>query len=123
MASDVSIDPSLSMLETYVKHAEALFKYPKQMETLGDRMKKARLDQGLTLEVVAEAIGISVSALSQIENGQTKSPKPQHFVKWCAFFGANQNRMLFDDPDPPELRRLRGQAAILGNRPKSRSRE
>lgn len=123
MADALSITPSLSMLDFVVKHAEAAFKYPKAVEPLGEKMRRVRERHGLRLKDVADAIGISQSALSQIESGETKNPKPQHFVKWCEFFGENQNSMLFGDPDPTELKRIRGLGAILGNRPRSRSQD
>jgi transcriptional regulator with XRE-family HTH domain len=112
------------MLETYVKHAEAVFKYPKPMDTsgLGERMRDVRKRHKLNLEQVAEEIGVSVSALSQIETGATR-PKPETFVKWCAFFGENQNYILFGEAEPAELKRLRGLGAMMGNRPKSRFQE
>ena len=111
------------MLEFRVKDAEAVFKYPKQMDTsdLGKRMRDVRQRHGLKLREVADHLEISVSALSQIETGATR-PKPETFVMWCEFFGENQNHILFGEPDPAELRRLRGLGPVLGNRQKSRSR-
>jgi transcriptional regulator with XRE-family HTH domain len=82
---------------------------------IGERMRDVRKRHKLNLEEVADHVGISVSALSQIETGSTR-PKPETFVKWCAFFGENQNYILFGESDPPELRRLRGLGAMLGNR-------
>lgn len=46
-------------------------------QTVGERIKFARESKALTLATLAKAVGISVSALSQIETGTTKNPRPE----------------------------------------------
>lgn len=60
----------------------------------GARIKAIRLERRLTLEKLAEASGISISALSKIENGQV-SPAFDTIVKISHAFGISFGR-LFD---------------------------
>lgn len=39
---------------------------------IGERLKKARLAKGLTQEILAESLNISIAYLSRIETGTTK---------------------------------------------------
>ncbi len=64
----------------------------------GDRMREMRLSRGLSLEQLAEIIGISASALSQIERGVTKNVRPENFLRFCAFFGADPYYVVFGKP-------------------------
>jgi len=47
---------------------------------IGERLRKARIDAGLTQETLAIYLGISASAISQFENGK-KSPRLNVFLK------------------------------------------
>lgn len=49
--------------------------------TVGDRIRLSRESKGLELAPLAKAVGITVSALSQIETGVTKQPKPETLFK------------------------------------------
>lgn len=68
------------MLNSYVKHAVVRAGQHILVEhgptTIGSRIRFARESKNLALAPVAKAAGITVSALSQIENDVTKSPKP-----------------------------------------------
>ena len=44
------------------------------MSTIGERMRAERIAQGLTLEDLADAAGVSKQGIGQIERGDTKSP-------------------------------------------------
>ena len=73
------------MLKSAVNNANAIkrqnFNVVLIPATVGDRIRIARQSKGLDLEPVAKAVGITVSALSQIETGQTKHPKPETLFK------------------------------------------
>jgi transcriptional regulator with XRE-family HTH domain len=43
-------------------------------ETLGDRIRKARGKRGLSQRALAEKLGITRAAMSQIESGVTRDP-------------------------------------------------
>lgn len=44
--------------------------------TFADRMRKARIDAGLTAQQIADAIGISRKSVTNYESGETKPLKP-----------------------------------------------
>jgi len=50
-------------------------------ETMGDRIQQARLAAGLTQSELGAAAGISSSAISQIESGESKNLKPENLFK------------------------------------------
>jgi transcriptional regulator with XRE-family HTH domain len=83
------------------------------MEDLGSRMRKLREDRGLSLVFVAEVMGISDSALSQIEKGHSKNAKLEGFLKFCAYF----------DEDPYYLVFGQSRASVTGTFRKLESRE
>jgi transcriptional regulator with XRE-family HTH domain len=43
-------------------------------ETFGDRLRRLREDQGLTIVALASAVGVSEGAIRQLENGHVKIP-------------------------------------------------
>lgn len=49
--------------------------------TLGERIRQARLELKLTQEQLGSAAGISGSAITQIETGDTKTVKPENLFK------------------------------------------
>lgn len=65
--------------------------------TTGLRIRYLRTSQGLTLAVVAGAIGVSPSLLSRIENGQ-RPPSPDLLDRLSAYFGVS-----FEPPAPAFL--------------------
>lgn len=54
---------------------------------IGDIIRKARLDEGLSLTAVAEITGVSKSHISQTELGETKSPSFDVIAKLADFYG------------------------------------
>jgi DNA-binding XRE family transcriptional regulator len=71
----IIVEPPQNLMEYYAKIPQLSTKAlpsakPNQMLDLGESLKKARKDQGLTLMQAAEEIGISPSRLSEIENGK-----------------------------------------------------
>lgn len=77
----------------------------------GARMKEMRLSRGLTLEQMADIIGISASALSQIERNVTKNVRSENFLNFCAYFDADPYYIVFGK-SKAELRE-----AVLRRRP------
>lgn len=96
------------MLETHVKNASADSTYIEPMESMGERMKRTRTLKGLSLETVAEAIGISAQALSQWETGLTVNMRPENLLNWCAYFELNPYLVVFGKaPDKGSSGRFR----------------
>jgi transcriptional regulator with XRE-family HTH domain len=89
---------SMRMLKDDVKSAWPEFLYFGSMEEMGDRIRQCRTLRGLTLEQVAKEIGITASALSLWENGQTKGLRPENFLNFCAFFAVDPYVIVFGKP-------------------------
>lgn len=68
---------------------------------LGDRLKALRQAKGLTLRELSERTGLSVSMLSQIENGAA-DPSLGSVRKLAEVFEASI-ATLFSDPDAPAI--------------------
>lgn len=85
------------MLEISVKHGGQNSSYIEFM-SMGDRIKQLRDQKGYTLEEVAKAIGVSAQALSQWEKGQVKGIRPENFLNFCAFYGADPYYVVFGKP-------------------------
>jgi transcriptional regulator with XRE-family HTH domain len=64
----------------------------------GERMREMRLSRGLTLEQMGQIMGISASAVSQIERGITKNVRPENFLRFCAYFDADPYYVVFGKP-------------------------
>ena len=63
--------------------------------TMGDRIKEARKNQGLTQEQLAERLDISVEFIGQIERG-LKLPSMQVFVKLIENLNVSADYLLRD---------------------------
>ena len=46
--------------------------YPKEPKTLGERIRKARMDRGLTMKALASILGVATMTVSRWELGKTK---------------------------------------------------
>ena len=50
--------------------------YPKEPKTLGERIRKARMDRGLTMKALASILGVATMTVSRWELGKTKPTGP-----------------------------------------------
>lgn len=98
MTVSVRMRPNLSSLQCGVNPIEAARPYHAYMVKVGERMKAIRKRRGLNLEEVAAIMGISASALSQIENGLTEMPKLEPFLKFCEYFREDPYYVAFEKP-------------------------
>lgn len=57
--------------------------------SIGDRIKESRIEENRTQQEVADAAGVSRSAVSQWENGDTKELKPTHLFEIAAYLKRN----------------------------------
>jgi DNA-binding XRE family transcriptional regulator len=60
--------------------------YPKELKTLGDRIKKRRIDLGLLQRVVGQRIGVSALTITNWEKNHT-SPNLKFMPEVIAFLG------------------------------------
>jgi len=63
-------------------------KYPKKLETLGDHIRKRRLDLGLFQKEVAEKIGVDETTIYNWERNATNPPN-RHIPRIIEFLGCN----------------------------------
>lgn len=73
---------------------------------IGARLRKLREDQKISQADMAKAAGISVSALSQIELGVTKNPRPDTLLGIARRLGLSMESLVDPEADtrraPPE---------------------
>lgn len=64
----------------------------------GERMHELRKSRDLTLDQVGEIMGITGSAVSQIERGITKNVRLENFLRFCAHFDVDPYYLVFGKP-------------------------
>lgn len=64
------------------------------MTPFGDRMRKLRMERGITLKEMAEAIGVSSAYLSALEHGKRGRPGWHLIQRIIAYFN-----IIWDDAD------------------------
>lgn len=79
------------------------------MDHMGSRIRQMREQRGLTLETVSKTLGISPSALSQIESGATKNLRLKNFLRLCVYFDSDPYWVVFGKAKPAG----RGLARVL----------
>jgi transcriptional regulator with XRE-family HTH domain len=78
--------------------------YPIEPKTLGDHLRKCRLDRGLWQRTVAEELGVGLETVTLWENGRAK-PLPKHYGSIVRFLGYDPEPAGQDLPD--RLRAIR----------------
>lgn len=77
--------PALPLCHVSLKAPKPLFpKYPKELNRLGDHMRKRRMDLGLFQREVASRIGVSEATIYNWEGNKT-SPQIRHIPKIIQF--------------------------------------
>jgi transcriptional regulator with XRE-family HTH domain len=86
------------------RRSSILEKMNASTETIGDRIRQAREAKGLSAAELARRVGITQSALSQIEDGTTRSPKPVHLFAIADALGVDPRKLALgskeERPDP-----------------------
>ncbi|MFN8531848.1 MAG: helix-turn-helix transcriptional regulator, partial [Anaerolineae bacterium] len=75
---------------------------------LGERVRRARMDAGITQGQLAKTLGVSQGVISNVENGVSTLDVPD-LPTWAAALGKPIMFFFLDEPLPPEERA----AAIL----------
>ena len=60
---------------------------------LGEKLKELRIEKGLRLKDVADAMGLTLRAICNYEAG-TREPSLATLVKLCAFFEVSSDYLL-----------------------------
>jgi transcriptional regulator with XRE-family HTH domain len=92
------------MLKPFVKHAFFTSRHHFPMsgsttKTIGERIRIARAERNLAQGPLAKACRMTVSALSQIESGATKNPKPANLFAIADALGLEARYLVFGHHD------------------------
>jgi len=71
-------------------------KYPKNPQNLGEKIRKARMDKGMTLKKVASFFGVSETAVLNWEI-RGKMPEAGRMEKVNEFIGVDPNNALYEN--------------------------
>ena len=98
-----------SKLESYDKYALEGFEYhfPMAFSDMGKRIRAARRAHGLTQQQLADACGVSLSAVSQWETGSTGNLKLKPLLKLMETLHIRDLTYLVhgdEDQEPPSAR-------------------
>lgn len=69
---------------------------------VGDKIKKYRLEKGMTQEEVGKHLGVGKAAVQKYESGQVQNLKAAHIKKLCMLFNRRPWDFIFDDDDEPK---------------------
>lgn len=87
------------------------------MSDLATRLTKLRLDNGQSLQEVANAVGVSKAHIWQIEKGRAENPAMALVTRLADYFGVSVAYLMGEDLDAPdadiELARMFRQAKEL----------
>lgn len=74
----------------------------RDMETLGERVRRLRLEADeMTQDALAAQVpGMSASAISQLENGNSKGVKPENLLHLAQALGVSMHELVTGKPDP-----------------------
>jgi transcriptional regulator with XRE-family HTH domain len=86
-------------------------------ETLGARIRKARLDYGMSQVELAKRVGISKTAMNQIEMGETPDPRISRIRAIADILGVSMDYLAGrqdEDGTPTPQRPRRRTATTVG---------
>lgn len=72
-------------------------------ETFGERLKRLRLERGLTVAKLARAIDTSEGAIRALESGGTKSPALHTGLRIALVLGVDPYALAFGAEPPPSV--------------------
>lgn len=64
---------------------------------VSERIKKLRVNKGLTQEQLGEILGVGKATVQKYESGQIQNLKSAHIKKLCDLFGKKPHYFIFDD--------------------------
>ena len=79
--------PALPFCHLKLKAQKPIHGYPKNIKTIGDHIRKKRLDLGLYQKDVAKIIGVSEATIYNWENRRTLEPPVSVYPKIFMFLG------------------------------------
>lgn len=111
------------MLNMNVNYAGPKLDYASDMETMGDRIRMLREAKRYTQTELGREVGVTKSAVSQWENGQTANIKLQTFLRLLDVLGTKYEYLIYGAARSPagDGARSRATGSSAENRPKGRS--
>lgn len=70
------------------------------MPTVGDKIKRYRLEKGMTQEDLGKELGVGKAAVQKYESGQVQNLKSAHIKKLCELFDKIPWDFIFDGECP-----------------------
>ena len=70
--------------------------------TVGEKIKKYRLEKGMTQEELGKYLGVGKAAVQKYESGQVQNLKSAHIKKLCTLFNTVPWDFIFDDDNLPD---------------------
>ncbi|MFP4891204.1 helix-turn-helix domain-containing protein [Paraburkholderia sp. EG304] len=95
---------------------------PKSTPSMGERIAALRTQCGMSQSALARAIGVSATAISKLESGETQMLRADHLLKIAAELGAHPALLVFGE-DSDEYRRLAGALPDANSFPELRPRD
>lgn len=71
--------------------------------SVGEKIKKYRLEKGMTQEELGKELGVGKAAVQKYESGQVQNLKSAHIKKLCTLFNTIPWDFIFDGNIPPKL--------------------
>lgn len=70
------------------------------MPRVGDKIKKYRLEKGMTQEELGNELGVGKAAVQKYESGQVQNLKSAHIKRLCELFNKTPWDFIFDGDQP-----------------------
>ena len=64
------------------------------MKTTGERVEQLRLQKGWSQAELAAKVGVTRSAINQLESGETKNPRPATLMKLADAFAVDERELV-----------------------------
>lgn len=75
------------------------------MQTIGDRLALLRIEQNMTMEQVAKAIGVTKASVSRWETGE-RTPRKEYIQAYAYYFDTSVDWILNGDEEVDLNKRL-----------------
>lgn len=74
--------------------------------SIGDKIRKARLDKGMSQEELGDILGIQKSAVAKYENGRVTNIKRQTLQKLSDVLDIPPHELIYEEELPDNVRQL-----------------
>lgn len=81
--------------------------------TVGEKIKKLRIEKKLTQEELGNLLGVKKAAVQKYESGQVQNLKQSTIKKLCEIFNKYPDYFIFDDFDSELERELRNEVEFV----------